>query len=621
MAKENYGPAVQGRYHILAVADPAGECLLRTIREIPSTLLAPGWQPLRLLALLLVLLAGGAVTEAGAAPPVATNLSHGNPIGLHTSYFTEAGRALSLDEASAAYGRGEFSPGRNQVLTFGIGPNPVWIHFKVSNPEAHPVQRQLSVETPWLDDIDVYFRSSGKTVAKYHVGDREAFDRRPVDNRYFVFDHRFSPGVSDVFLRVETRDPMVVPIYLMSLEHAHTRERAQDYSYGFLYGFLFALLAYNVMLYAGLRRPRYILYSLYLGTFLLMNVSYTGHGFQWLWPDSPHWGQWSNPILMMLYGASGLIFALRFLEIRTHFPRVQKAILGYLGVSGVLLLLTILFDQQRAALLLAFTFVFLFTGMMLAMGILSARSGQKPAQYFLLAAIAAMIGAATTALAVWGFIPFNTWTFRAVDIGMLLDATLLALALTYQFRVGQEQKLRAEELATLDPLTGINNRRAFYDKTTPIWNIAQRHDHSLSVILLDIDRFKRINDEFGHAYGDEVLRETANVLTDTIREQDVAARWGGEEFLLLLPETDLREAAALADRLCSTIEGLRFNHAGSEIRITASLGVAQRKPHHQNLDAVISRADQLLYTSKEQGRNRVTYDQPRSEAMDVSVAH
>ena len=621
MAKENYGEAARGRYHILAVADQAGECRLRTIREMHSSILAPCWQPLRSLVLLLVLLAGGTVTGAGAAPPVATDLSHSTPIGLHASYFMETKRGLSLDEAVAAYRRGDFLPGRNQALTFGIGPNPVWIHFTVSNPEARPVQRQLSVETPWLDGIDVYFRSGGKTIASYRVGDREAFDRRPVDSRYFVFDHRFPPGVSDVFLRVKTRDPMVVPIYLMSLEQAHVRERAQDYSYGFLYGFLFALLAYNVMLYAGLRHPRYILYSLYLGMFLLMNVSYTGHGFQWLWPDSPHWEQWSNPILMMLYGTSGLIFALRFLEIRTHFPRVRKAVLGYLAVSGILLLLANLFDQQRAALLLAFTFVFLFTGIMLAMGILSARSGQKPAQYFLLAAIAAMIGAATTALAVWGFIPFNTWTFRAVDIGMLLDATLLALALTYQFRVGQQQKLRAEELATLDPLTGINNRRAFYDKTTPIWSIAQRHDHSLSVILLDIDRFKRINDEHGHAYGDDVLRETAKVLTSTIREQDVAARWGGEEFLLLLPETDLREAAALADRLRSTIEGLRFHHAGSEIRITASLGVAQRKPYHQNLDALISRADQLLYTSKKQGRNRVTYDQPQPEAMDVSLAH
>ena len=443
-------------------------------------------------------------------------------------------------------------------------------------------------------------------MAAYHVGDTKAFQLRPVDSRYFVFDHAFESGVSDVFVRVETPDPMVVPIYLMSPGQAHARETQQDYSYGFLYGFLFALLAYNVMLYAGLRDSRYILYSLYLGMFLLMNGSYTGHGFKWVWPEYVRWEQWSNPVFMMLYGASGLIFALRFLDTRTYFPRAHKAVIGYLSVSTVLLLLTVLFDSQRYALLIAFTFALLFISIMLMLGVMAARSGQKPAQYFLLAAIAAMVGAAVTTLSVWGFIPINIWTFRAVDIGILLDATLLALALTYQFRVGQEAKLRAEQLATLDPLTGINNRRAFYDKAIPIWNVTQRHNRNLSLILLDIDNFKRINDAYGHVYGDEALKAMAGVVMKSIRDHDVVARWGGEEFILLLPETDLQEAAALAERLRGAIADIRLSHAGVDITVTASFGVAQRNTHHTTLDTLISSADKYLYQSKEMGRNRVS---------------
>ncbi|HKK05088.1 MAG TPA: diguanylate cyclase [Gammaproteobacteria bacterium] len=555
------------------------------------------------LSLLLSAFPAGAVVAAG---PVSANAPPDAPLGRYATYLKEPDGRLSLDQAIAAYGRGEFAPGRNRVLTFGIGTKPVWIHFSVANTTDQPLSRRLSIETAWLDRVDVYFRHAGKTVATYHVGDRQAFAQRPVDTRNFALDHTFPTGTSDVFVRVQTPDPMVVPIYLMSPERARDRQTMQDYSYGFLYGFLFALLAYNLMLYAGLRDLRYLFYSVYLGMFLLMNMSYTGHGFEWLWPTHVVWAQWSNPILMVLYGSAGLIFGLTFLETRRHFPRIHRGVLAYLGLALALLLLTVVGDSQRDALLVAFTFVFLFTGIMLAMGVAAVQAGQKTARYFLFAAFSAMVGAALTALSVWGFIPFNIWTFRAVDIGMLLDATLLALALTYHFRLGQQAKLRAEQLAMSDPLTGLNNRRAFYDITAPIWNIALRHDHRLSVVLLDIDNFKGINDVHGHACGDQVLREFTDLLRKAVRDQDVIARWGGEEFILLLPETEIGEAITLAERLRTKIAAVRIKYEGKQIALTASFGVAEREPEHRSLDAVISTADKYLYRSKDAGRNRVT---------------
>jgi hypothetical protein len=295
-------------------------------------------------------------------------------------------------------------------------------------------------------------------------------------------DQLFGPGRTDIFVRIATPDPMVVPIFLTTPNQDEVQSEFQSYSYGFLYGFLFALLIYNAMLYAGLRQKRYLLYAVYLGMFLLMNIAYTGHGFRWIWPDSTVWTQWAQPTLMVLYAASGLLFGLSFLDTRVHFPRLHKAVLGLIVGVGFLLLLTILLGDQRDALLLAFSFVCLFTVIMLALGVASVRASARGASYFLLAALAAMVGAALTALAVWGVIPFNEWTFRAADIGLMLDATLLALALTYQFRIGQVEKTRAEELARVDPLTGVNNRRAFTDICGPVWHFAQGHNGRLSLI-------------------------------------------------------------------------------------------------------------------------------------------
>jgi len=560
---------------------------------------------IRLLQVLMFLLALCAGTAA-ARPAILLGAEHEGPLGHYADYLQETGGALTVEGAIAAYNSGRFTAGGSPILTFGIGSAPVWIRLVVDNPNAFAETQRLSIETAWLDQVDVYFHHDGQIAAAHHVGDRSHFGLRPIASRYFLFDHAFAPGTSEVFVRVQTPDPMVVPIYLTSPERTRALQQKEDYSYGFLYGFIFALLAYNLMLFAGLRAKRYLLYSLYLSAFLLMNISYTGHGSAWLWPNHTTWAQWSNPILMLLYGTLGLLFALRFLDTRRHFPRLHRAVLIYAGAGATLLLLAVLLGNQRIALLIAFTFVFLFAGIMLALGIVSARAKVQASGYFLLAAMAAMVGAALTALSVWGFIPFSPWTFRAVDIGMLLDATLLALALTYQFRLGQSERQRAELLARLDPLTGLNNRRAFYDITAPLWNVALRHNQKLSVILLDIDHFKHLNDTHGHAFGDVVLNAVARILEKSIRSQDVAARWGGEEFILLLPQTDVDEATLIADRLRNTIAGTTLRIDDAEIAITVSLGVAQLDTQHHSLDDLISSADHYLYESKDKGRNRVS---------------
>jgi diguanylate cyclase (GGDEF)-like protein len=552
------------------------------------------------------LLCLGSALAAAAPAPLSTASEHESAIGRSTDVLQERRGRLDLPQAVAAYRAGQFTPGTSPVLNFGIGAKPVWLHFAVVNPSAAPVSRRLSIETAWLDRVDVYFMQLGRTVATYRVGDQQAFPQRPVMSRYFVFDQAFAPGTSDVFIRVETPDPMVVPLYLLSREASRLRQTQQELSYGIVYGFLLALMAYNAILYATLRGSRYLSYALYLAMFMAMNVAYTGHGFEWIWPDSVIWQQWSNPVLIFLYGVSGLLFATRFLELRAHFLRAYKAVIAYGATFGALLAAAFLLGSQVDALLVSFTFVFLFSGVMLLLGVIAVRAGQKAARYFLIAALAAMVGAALTTLSTWGFIPNNSWTFRAVEIGMLADATLLALALAYQFRAGQEERIRAEQLAQLDPLTGLNNRRAFYDKTSPLWSTAIRHDHAVSVMLLDIDLFKRVNDTYGHAHGDAVLKALADVLRKSVRQGDVLARWGGEEFIVFMPETGLQAAMALAERLRAAIAEMRIPRGADQTAITASFGVAQKGPHHATLDALIAAADDCLYQSKAGGRNQVT---------------
>ncbi|MEW6590180.1 MAG: diguanylate cyclase [Pseudomonadota bacterium] len=533
-------------------------------------------------------------------------LAAADPVGLSAAYLLEREGRLDLSAAVAAREAGAFTPGGSPVLNFGIGAPPVWVHFTVDNPGASPLPRTLTIATAWLDRIELHVRHQGETVSIHRVGDLERFGQRPVTGRYFAFEHAFAPGTSEVYLRVETPDPLVLPIHMEPPEAAQQRELLHAFSYGGVYGFLIALMAYNAILYVSLRSRRYLLYAGYLAAFVAMNVAYTGHGYAWLWPESPAWQQWSNPVLMLLYGVSGLAFAIRFLDLQVYYPRVRRVVIAFCAIFSALMAAAILAGSQVAALWVAFGFVFLFAAIMIFLGVISVQAGQKPAKYFLMAAVAGMLGAVLTALSTSGFIPYNAWTFRAAELGMLVDATLLALALGYQFRVGQEERVRAERLAHLDPLTGVNNRRAFYDKTRALWSNAQRHGHDVAVMLLDIDRFKQINDAHGHAQGDAVLRAVTDVLRQSVRQGDVLARWGGEEFIVFMPDTSLREAIVLAERLREAIAVLRVPAEAGETAVTVSVGVAQKEDVHGTLDALIAIADECLYHAKAQGRNQVT---------------
>jgi diguanylate cyclase (GGDEF)-like protein len=541
------------------------------------------------------------------ADPVSALNPSANALGLHSSYLKESGASLTISEAAEAYHNGKFLPGDKPVLNFGIGSRPVWIHFDVENRTGDSLLRRLSVETSWLDKVDIYFRAGHKVVAAYHLGDARDFAQRPIDNRFFEVDHEFIPGISAVYIRVETSDPMVVPVYLRTPVAAVSFERWQGYSYGFVYGYLFALLAYNAILFIGLRNRRYIYYAVYLASFALLNIGYTGHGFEWLWPGQVGLQLWFIPFLMVLYGITGLLFAASFLDTRNHFPRLHRIVAQICVLFAVLLLGSFLFNFNAAGLEIAFVFVFVFSCLMIWLGVLAVRHGHKPARYFLFGAIAAMAGALMTDLSVAGLIPYNQFTYRAVEIGMLIDASVLALALAYQFRVGQQEKFQAELMARVDPLTGLNNRRAFYQIAKPVWSNALRNQRDISVIELDIDRFKQINDSHGHACGDEVLITVASILERSARDGDVLARWGGEEFMLLLPETGLDAAIALAERLRKLISGVRLQYHGKEISFTASFGVAQRMPQCVSMDELISAADDRLYQSKRDGRNRVSH--------------
>ncbi|WP_223967715.1 sensor domain-containing diguanylate cyclase [Bradyrhizobium sp. RD5-C2] len=169
--------------------------------------------------------------------------------------------------------------------------------------------------------------------------------------------------------------------------------------------------------------------------------------------------------------------------------------------------------------------------------------------------------------------------------------------------VGNARQL--EVLATTDPLTGLFNRRQFLTTLDAEWSRFQRYYRSVSVLMVDIDYFKSINDRFGHAAGDEAIKAVAEICTRGKRKSDVVGRVGGEEFAVLLPETTLSRARTVAERIRKRAEGLALRADDRPVSFTVSIGVAEAITSMPGIDALMKAADAALYQAKERGRNRV----------------
>ncbi|HCY28323.1 MAG TPA: GGDEF domain-containing protein, partial [Alteromonas macleodii] len=210
------------------------------------------------------------------------------------------------------------------------------------------------------------------------------------------------------------------------------------------------------------------------------------------------------------------------------------------------------------------------------------------------------------------------WRVAITLLGMLLISSMVWLRIASLKKRSAELALKVEEktrdleavvekltqLSTQDALTGLKNRRYFTQRAKAAWQNYKRHNHTFSLLIVDIDFFKRINDEYGHHVGDTVLVKIARILEDSLRESDVIARWGGEEFLILLPSLKVQEAFWVAEKLRKTVADYEIDAPPYSVSATITCGVADIRDYN-SVETCIHAIDKKLYVGKESGRNAV----------------
>jgi diguanylate cyclase (GGDEF)-like protein len=211
--------------------------------------------------------------------------------------------------------------------------------------------------------------------------------------------------------------------------------------------------------------------------------------------------------------------------------------------------------------------------------------------------------------------PLGEWFFLKTVARFFADTALLSFFYTeiaslivfsvFGFIIGGYVD-KLENLAFRDKLTGLYNRHYLMNRLAEIGKLSKRYEERSSLMMLDLDHFKKVNDTYGHMVGDETLRAVAKQVVGTLRETDIASRYGGEEFIVICPHTSIHECEKLAERIRLAVSQIEENDLGYSGSQTVSAGVFEIPPaHNLTIDQILNYLDQALYRAKQEGRNRV----------------
>ncbi|UJF20463.1 sensor domain-containing diguanylate cyclase [Shewanella sp. OMA3-2] len=526
-------------------------------------------------------------------------------INKHLNILQDSSTNLSYLNALKQYQQGKFTQNVNKTVSFGFTHDVLWASILINNSSTEAIKKVFYLDSAWLDHANFYFIHQNKLIDKTYIGDALPYSARKNQTRMLSQPHEFKPGITQVMMRFESNDPLLIPLYLSTEAIIQDNLILSSYFYGFLYGAFFILFVYNIALFISLKDASFIFYALYLLSFLSLNIAYTGHGFKFIWPDNIFLQQWLMTIFLYFYIIFGIAFCFEFLKLKVFSPQIYK-MKRWIYTSLVLLMVCLFINaDQLLAVEIAVALTSLLVVIFVSLGFLALNNGHKMVKFFIPAVFMGAGGAAISAATTGGVIPYNTLLFHSIEVGMLIEMSILALALAFNLKEVDKARITAEVTAQIDHLTALYNRRAFTAAADPLWNLGIKDKTDFSIILLDIDWFKKINDEHGHAAGDAVLKRIASTLNKQVRKNDILARWGGEEFIIFLPNTSKMAAVKLANVIRNKIAEMIVLHDEGSLSVTASLGVAEFNDQMHNLEDLIKLADIALYKAKHSGRNTV----------------
>jgi diguanylate cyclase (GGDEF)-like protein len=610
------------------------------------------WRHLVVRMLLALLLSSAFGVQALPAPPAPETLAEGRvDLTPFVGLIEDPNGDLPLSEVRRRFYAGETIPAKLGGVNLGYSRSAWWIGFRPAVANAIPLpgarQHLLEVAFPTLDRIEFY---SPGSVTPVITGDLVPFAQRPIAHRNFVFDLPPAMDAADlVLLRVRSEGTVSVPLTLWSPTAFADYSRVTYAGLAVYFGAVLALLVYNALLWLSIRERMYLDYVLFVGGLAIGLAGFNGLGNEFIWSAWPGFANLAFPLGFSLCSLGVAQFTRSFLS-----PQLVSPRLDFLLRAGGLL--------SIATAVVTLGFSYMLGGKMLTVATVSTTSlatltglycllrKVPAARLFMLAWSLFMLFGIAFALRNYGLIPTNFLTLHGLQFGSVIGMLLLSFALadriqterrakeaaqaealaakqlnienlqrseheleqrvaarTAELAAANERLLTSEQqqrdLAQHDMLTGLANRALFSDRLNQALVIAQRDHTRFALLYLDLDKFKPVNDNYGHAVGDVLLKEVALRMTQRVRESDTVARIGGDEFVILLRAIDAGHGEITVAESIRNSLNQPFQIENHPIAISCSIGIAIY-PDHGRTEAELSRqADAAMYRAKEAGRD------------------
>ncbi|SDB42373.1 diguanylate cyclase (GGDEF) domain-containing protein [Pseudidiomarina indica] len=522
-----------------------------------------------------------------------------------------------------------------EAVQFGYTQNTYWFH--VQAPAANH-DRILYLGYPLLDSIDVYFVQKGELLNYSHLGDQQPFYARPIHNKNFIVAVP-THAEHDIYLRVRTESSLRFPIELWEPVAFMQAYQNQVVATGLYFGLLACMAMYNLFYFLVTREVNFLNYSIYTVLIGLLIAGLDGLGYQYVWPNSV----WLQDRIVTMIGAAMMLFATLvstgILQTKTQSPRIHTWLRLFMWIYAITFVLSIFVPYGTLIPFVLFVAV-IGSLYMLACGIVLWHKGLIYARIYTLALSALLATICINALGYLGLFESVFVQRYAIMAASAFEVLLLSWVLAIRFNDSRKQQLklqetlnyqledmvaqRTEELERVmvrlqranqeleqrsneDGLTGLYNRRYLNQEFKREFRRCVRNGSVLTVMMLDIDHFKALNDRYGHLLGDQVLIELAHILKRNLRRaSDTLYRYGGEEFTILLPDTDKVGARELAYQIATAVREHEFDTDHGPLKITVSIGVAVAAAgDYDQPTQLLAVADEALYRAKAAGRDQI----------------
>ena len=539
-----------------------------------------------------------------------------------------------------------FTQETSNSFSFGYKENNFWVHLTVYNNSEREREMIFALTEIIHHTVDLYVKSNeqfihSKNGLNVPVNEREIKESNPAFNLHFK-----AHETKEIYVNIATIYGLFGSLKLKTDTQFHEDLQFRKYLYLIYLSAIIIIGLYNLIIFFYLREKVYLYYIGYVFVFVLWAANYKGVLLPYINIRVYDFLQITIPIFFTLL----ILFSQAILGTKKYFPILHKILIGFIIILGISLGWMLIsmhsgfyFMNVAASPLLPF---------LLFIAIWALYKGHQIARLYMIGLSIYIISMFLISQMALGVLPYNIILSHAPIIGSFFEIMLFSLLLSYRINLLRQEKLETQEKlyenehneavrlsqmvesqtssllsakkaleeelaerkilekdlqlqASTDSLTGIINRRSFFERSSDILGQAIRYERELSLFILDLDNFKAVNEKFGHLGGDEVLIEVVNRIKESIRDTDVLGRIGGEEFALLMPETDVKSALLLAERVRKTIEEMSVDMGSEILHVTASIGVDTLTEEDTTIQTILRRSDLALFEAKENGRNQV----------------